>query len=56
MRQMKEEPYRSELGEHSHRQDGNDRKQGTKLRALPLALNENPHGALHRGRVSSRSL
>jgi hypothetical protein len=56
MREMKEDAYRSELGEHSDRQDGNDRQQGAKLRALPLALNENPHGALHRGRVSGRSL
>ena len=56
MREMKKEAYRSELGEHSDRQDGNDRQQGAKLRALPFVLNENSHGALHRGRVSSRSL
>lgn len=53
MREMKKEAYRSELGEHSDRQDGNDRQQGAKLRALPFVSNENSHGALHRGRVSS---
>jgi hypothetical protein len=56
MREMEEEAHRSELGEHSDRQDGNDRQQGAKLRALPFALNENLHGALHRGSVSIRSL
>jgi hypothetical protein len=55
MREMEEQAYRSELGEHSNRQDGHDWQQRAKLRALLFALKENPHGALHRGSFSSRS-
>ena|ERR1700693_49268 len=55
MREMEEHAYRAELGKRRDRQDGHHRQQGAKLGALPFALNENPHGSLHRGSASSCS-
>ena len=55
MREMEEEAYRAELGKRRDRQDGHDWQHGAKLGALLFALNENPHGSLNRGSVSSRS-
>ena len=34
MREMEEQAYRAELGEHRDRQDGYDRQQGAKLGAF----------------------
>jgi hypothetical protein len=56
MREMEEEAYRAQLGKGRDRQDGHDWQHGAKLGALPFALNENPHGSLHRGSVLGRNM
>jgi hypothetical protein len=48
MREMEEQAYRAELGEHRDRQDGHDCQHGATLGALLVALIENLHGAFHR--------